>query len=265
MEPILNYLVEKWPIFAMLVISVIVTAIVVWIISKWYHRFVKVEKKVDVLPCEKQDELQHRIVKVEEKVDVLPCEEHEELHHRVVKMEDKIEELPCEKHDDLYHRIVKNEETVNNLPCSKHEEIHKDIKEELIAIRTFLVTKFPMNEDALSRKNSPRKLNEDGLKLFHDIKGEELLNQNKELFFKIIDKNNPKTAFDVEIHAVTAILMHLDDDMFIRIKKWVYNSPTRKVLVDGIEKDYDIAMSDICFVLSLPLRDMYLELHPELQ
>ena len=221
MEPILSYLIEKWPIFAMFVVTVIVTAIVVWIISKWYHRFSKVEKKVDTLPCEKQDELQHRIVKVEE--------------------------------------------TVEELPCEKHEEIHKGIKEELIAIRTFLVTKFPINEDALSRKNSPRRLNEDGLKLFHDIKGEELLNQNKEHFFEFIDRNNPKTPFDVEIHAVSAILVHLDDDMFISIKNWVYNSPTRKIMVDGIEKDYAITMNEVCFVLSLPLRDMYLDLHPELK
>ena len=31
-----------------------------------------------------------------------------------------------------------------------------------------------------------------------------------------------------------------------------------------LERDYIVTMNDVCFVLSLPLRDMYLELHPEL-
>lgn len=34
---------------------------------------------------------------------------------------------------------------------------------------------------------------------------------------------------------------------------------------NGVERDYDLSLSDVCFVLSLPLRDMYLEAHPELQ
>lgn len=57
---------------------------------------------------------------------------------------------------------------------------------------------------------------------------------------------------------------HLDDDMFNDMKKWVYNSPSRKLMIDGKERDYTVTMNDVCFVLSLPLRDMYLELYPEL-
>ena len=58
---------------------------------------------------------------------------------------------------------------------------------------------------------------------------------------------------------------HLDDDMFNGMKKWVYNSPSRKLMIDGKEQDYTVTMNDVCFVLSLPLRDMYLEKHPDLQ
>lgn len=33
---------------------------------------------------------------------------------------------------------------------------------------------------------------------------------------------------------------------------------------NGQEKPYDLAITDVCFVLSLPLRDMYLKEHPQI-
>ena len=198
MEPVLDYLVEKWPIFAMLVISVIITAIVVWLLSEWYHRFVNTETKVD------------------------------------------------------------------NLPCSKHDEMFDKINEKLNVIRTALTIGNPMLANYLSQKNSPRELSEDGKKLFTDIKGEEFLHKNKDILIKGIEDNNPKTPLDVEELSFKVLLHLIDDDMYIGMKNWVYNSSPRKILVDGIEKSYDITMLDVCFVLSLPLRNMYLELHKEL-
>lgn len=78
-------------------------------------------------------------------------------------------------------------------------------------------------------------------------------------------EKTPKTALDAEESALEVLFAHLDDDMFNGMKKWVYNSPSRKVEIDGEEKDYSVTINDVCFVLSLPLRDMYLELHPDLQ
>lgn len=53
--------------------------------------------------------------------------------------------------------------------------------------------------------------------------------------------------------------------MFIGMINWVYNSSPRKIILDGVEKDYSNSMNDVCFVLSLPLRNMYLDLYPELR
>lgn len=186
-------------------------------------------------------------------------------YHRFMNVEEKVGDLPCEKHDDLYHRIVKNEEKVNVLPCSKHENLFRDIREQLVEIRTILTIKSPIVESSFLHKNSPRELNEAGVKLFNDIKGEEFLTKNKEILIKSIDDKNPKTAFDVEESALAVLFTLMDNDMFIGMKNWVYNSSPRKILVDGIEKDYVITMNEVCFVLSLPLRNMYLELHSELQ
>ena len=186
-------------------------------------------------------------------------------YNRFKKVEEKIDALPCEKHDDLYPRFVNTEEKVKELPCSKHDEVFHDIKEQLVEIRTILTMKNPKVANTFSQKNSPRELNEAGLQLFRDVKGEEFLNENKDIFLKGIENKNPKTALDVEESALEVLFSLTDNDMFIKIKNWIYNSPTRKLLIDGVEKDYAITMNDVCFVLSLPLRNMYLDLHPELK
>ncbi|MBQ8223655.1 MAG: hypothetical protein IJZ87_10015 [Bacteroidales bacterium] len=217
MDVILNYLVEKWPAF----VIVIITACVVWRFARWYNRLEKVEEKVD--------------------------------------------DLPCENHEDLYPRFVNTEEKVNTLPCSKHDDIFQDIREQLVEIRTILTIKSPKVANTFSQKESLRELNKAGIELFSDIQGEEFLNQNKDIFIKGIDNKNPKTALDVEESALEVLFTLTDNDMFIRIKNWVCNCSTRKIIVDGVEKKYDITMSDVCFVLSLPLRNMYLDLHPELR
>ncbi len=214
MDVILNYLVEKWPEF----VIIIITSIVVWFVSKLYHRFIKIEGKTN--------------------------------------------DLPCNKHEDLYPRFVNIERKTKDLPCSKHEDVFHGIKEELIAIRTYLTIKDPKVADAFSQKKSPRELNEAGMQLYSDINGKSFLDKNKDILIKDICNKNPKTALDVEEAALEILYSHIDDDMFIDLKNWVYDCANRKIMVDGVEKDHAITIYDVCFVLSLPLRNMYLELHP---
>ena len=245
METLLDFLMEKWPILALLMFTMVITAVVVWIASGWYHRFIKVEEKTNKLPCEKQ----------------------EELHHRVTKVEDDFENLPCEKHEEVCQRFVKTEEKVENLPCEKHEDIFHQIKEELVAIRTSLnmINMIITKPDTFAYKFSPRELNETGRQLFAEIDGQRFLEENKDRFIKGIDDKMPKTALDVEESAVDVLVSFVDDDIFIGMKKWVYKCPDRKILIEKKKKNYSVTIYDVCFVLSLPLRNMYLELHPELE
>lgn len=168
-----------------------------------------------------------------------------------------------------YHRrFLKLEDEakkIDELPCAKHDEMFASIKEDLAVIRTYLTTKYPTSAPVFSQKMSPRKLNKAGEDLLEDIGGMDFLNTNKEALIACIDEKTPKTALDVEESALLVLYDHLDDDMFNGMKKWVYNSPSRKLMIDGKERDYTVTMNDVCFVLSIPLRDMYLEIHPELQ
>ena len=91
--------------------------------------------------------------------------------------------------------------------------------------------------------------------------GKEFLEKNKALLFAYVDKNKPKTAYDVEGLCYLACLMNVNNDAFIEIKSFLYNYPTI-TLPDG--KEHEVTMDEACSVLSLPLRDMYLEEHPEI-
>ncbi len=140
-----------------------------------------------------------------------------------------------------------------------------DMKEDMAAVKTVLVQKFPNVVNIMAMKKSPRKLNETGKWVFEQIKGEEFLSEHKNFFFKKIDSMNPKTAFDVEQAANFACAGYTDNEMFNDIKLYVYNAPAIKIKdSDGKERDYEISLGDVCYTLSLPLRDMYLEAHPEI-
>ena len=168
-----------------------------------------------------------------------------------------------------YHRrFLKLEEKadkLDKLPCVKHDEMFASIKEDLAVIRTYITTKYPTAAPVFSQKMSPRRLNEAGEKLLADIGGLAFLDTNKGILISCIEERKPKTALDVEESALLVLYDHLDDDMFIGMKQWVYNSPSRRLKIDGEERDYTVTMNDVCFVLSLPLRDMYLDLHHDVQ
>lgn len=162
---------------------------------------------------------------------------------------------------------------IDNRTCKAQCELHdneinivkqdlKEIKADIVAIKSILVMKHKNVSDIFSIKNSPRKLNANGIKLFGDIQGEVFLKKNKAFFFSKIDELKPKTALDVENAANLVCSVNTNNDIFNGMKNFVYNSPTYMLKdSDGNDKPYDISLPDICFVLSIPLRDMYLEEH----
>lgn len=164
-----------------------------------------------------------------------------------------------------YQRFEKMETIVTDLPCKMHEEQYGQIKDELLQIKIFLMARNPKTATMFSVKMSPRRLNEAGYRMFEDFKGMEFLQANQKIFLDAIDEKKPKTPLDVEVAAHEVLIENMNSDAFNVLKNWVYNSPTQKIkMADGSESDYTITMGDVCFILSLPLRDKYLELHPQL-
>lgn len=130
---------------------------------------------------------------------------------------------------------------------------HTDV---LIRISSFLGLKYPKAAEILAMKRSPRKLSPAGEKIFNDINGQKFLNENKERLFCIIDNAKPQTRLDVEGLSLFALRSMVSDSVFNPIKDYVYEAPALET-ADG--KPYELEIDDICFTLSIPLRDMYIE------
>lgn len=185
--------------------------------------------------------------------------------HRLDSVEQKTNALPCERnHDDIRQGIAENkailkrmedsDAKMNDLPCMNH---HSDIT----AIKSILIQKYPNAANVFSMKASPRKLNSTGEKVYDDINGELFLLENKNKFFEYIDKNSPLKPLDVEQYAYASLLYYTGTDIFNNIKDYVYNA---KSIIKEDGERYDIALNDVCYVLSIPLRDMYLMGHPDI-
>lgn len=136
------------------------------------------------------------------------------------------------------------------------DETVEDHTLALVQIFTFLGQKYPKRGSIFAQKGSPRSLNELGKKVFEDINGQEFLDENKDILFTFIDNESPKTRLDVESYSMQALMKLTGDSVFNRLKDYVYEAPAME-LPDG--KKYELAIGDICFILSLPLRDMYIK------
>lgn len=166
--------------------------------------------------------------------------------------------------DEIEKKVCNAQCDVNNRGIMELGDDMKTIKNDIVAIKSLLIMKHKNAADIFSMKSSPRRLNELGEKIFVEIKGNDFLSANKDFLFKKIDENHPHTALDVENAANIACSAYTNESIFNELKNYVYNSPSITIQRDGEDKLYDISLGDVCFVLSLPLRDMYLKEHPEI-
>lgn len=174
---------------------------------------------------------------------------------------DNFETLPCSHHD---LRLNAQDTKISETSALMGEM--KGKLDLLVKLATASRTKpLIIAETEYSEKHSPRRLNKNGIKLYFDINGAEFIDKNSEYFFKEIDKLAPKTALDVENFALAVLRASSDLDIFIPLKSWVYNEPTREIENrNGEHVKTEVRMDDVFFILSLPLRDKYLEKHPEI-
>lgn len=158
-------------------------------------------------------------------------------------------------------KIGEYSEKFKNLEsCTKSfSDIISSLDKRLITVENILMIKHKGVADLFSAKHSPRSLNNIGEKVYRDMKGEEYIKKYKNLLFSIIDNENPKTALDVETAAFHACVNIDNDEAINYLKVFVYNYPTQQVSENVFA---EVTLHDACFILSLPLRDMYLAEHP---
>lgn len=168
---------------------------------------------------------------------------------KVIQHLEEFEKQVNGKFDQMQKSMNSIRASIDKFPCADH-------RDDLTKVKSVLIQNYPLAANLFSAKASPRKLNELGMKLFNDIDGERFIQENKEELFRLIDDSKPLVALDVERAAWMACNALTSTPVFNSIKDYIYNAPSIK-LSDG--KLYDATLEDACFVLSLRLRDLYLE------
>ena len=155
------------------------------------------------------------------------------------------------------NRLTKN---LNGLTCKV-----KDLTRDVVSIKSFLSIKHKEDVDLVGLKNSPTKLTDFGNKILEELDGINFINDNKEYLIARLDEEKPRTALDVENSALMVFVNFCSSEKFDGIKNFIYNSPEYNIKdKNGCDKKYNLNLIDVCFILSIPLRDLYLELRPEI-
>ncbi len=172
-----------------------------------------------------------------------------------------IDNLPCGHHTTKFERHDEQFSDTRALMSRMEGQLELLVQNSIEKSNRKIKKKSGLSYSA---KRSPRQLNQNGIELLSDCGGNDFLNANMDLFLRKIEKLQPKTALDVEDMALTVLQTNTNEDIFIPLKNWVYNAPSRVLKnPNGSTRTQDVDLDDVIFVMSLPMRDKYLELHPE--
>lgn len=271
---ITTYLLENAPWLAALFVAVVATAFAVWMVCRWYSRQEVINSKVKALPCEEHE------ASLAGKADRPSCAEQE------TRLNERIESLPCAAHEsklaekadkaDLDRRDAKMSERIDRLPCEQHG---KDIGGLLSFERSFMAMSERFDEvckwlmkfdgstiDTIAPKHSPRRMNRAGLEIFEETGARKALEDNLPALLSEMEKKSPETAYDVEDRAFEVLVSNIHRPMFVPVKNYLYSCPSRvrKTGDDGKAVEVDLTMGLLIRLMSIGLRDAYLERHPEL-
>ena len=179
---------------------------------------------------------------------------------------DGIKDLPCREHTEQLNshkeHFANTEKTLSSL------EAKLDLLVRLMPQTSSRGVEPLFSDDVprLSQKHSPKVLNENGKFVEKTFGCREFLSDNAEWLLSEVAKFNPKTALDVELYSLAALRIASLDDRFNSLKDKIYTSPAIALSAgeDGKKREVEISLEDVLFVISLPLRDLYLERHPEI-
>ncbi|MFI3263522.1 MAG: hypothetical protein R3Y26_11555 [Rikenellaceae bacterium] len=144
----------------------------------------------------------------------------------------------------------------------KGYDVHSD---EITSIKRWVIKKDRAMVNELIQKQSPMKITELGRKLLVISGADKILPQISDLLIEEMEKKTIKTAYDVEVEAYFVVLNNESNDAFIALKNFIYNeSEYVSIENDGAVKEVKLDFDNILRLISVDLRDIYLEKHPEL-
>lgn len=86
MDTVWDWLMENYPTIFLIVFLCVVVGVIVWKIANFYHRYKKVEEKVDALPCNAHLEEINVLKSTASKIDSI-CEQLNEITKWIMKLD----------------------------------------------------------------------------------------------------------------------------------------------------------------------------------
>lgn len=173
---------------------------------------------------------------------------------------------------DTEVRVIKDK--LEKLPCEKNGEIIQSIKEKLVLLEAnnqmlssikVAIDNSSNNTDAVAEavtvKNSPLRITPLGEKVYEIIKAKKTVEENLDFFISELEKQSPKTAYDVEAKIVSLLYGLISSKQFDEIKNYLYVSPDI-VTIDG--KKIRMSMDTAIKLMGIIIRDEYLKRNPEI-
>lgn len=125
------------------------------------------------------------------------------------------------------------------------------LKRNVKVICDHLVSKNDGFDHTLLINYSPLKLKPEAVALLENIGFIDMFNQHSQDFLDLIDSEQPKNKFDVELQSTKAVLILFEKDYFNQVKNYLYNHP-------------NVEYRKFAQVLGVYVRDQYLEKHPDI-
>lgn len=165
-------------------------------------------------------------------------------------------------------KVPEIQSKIDNLPCNEHDTELVSAKNKLAEldnsycdIKWWIAKLDPEMIPVFLPKRSPRYISEAGNALLDKTCGRETIDENIDFFISEVEKYKPQTAYDVEEISLKIVLENSNKEIFNCIKNYVYFQPEVMEFA-GIKAKYDLFV--IIRVMSVYLRDKYLEKYPEL-
>lgn len=172
----------------------------------------------------------------------------------------------CWKMFRLYGRLEKVEDH-----CSKIQGINTDsasVKDQLTKISNsidklfvFLNQQHQNFPTELFVSKSPIQLTEFGEKVLVTFEGQSYIDTNLKSLISLMEKENFKSALDVQNFAQSILFSQTQNDGFTPIKNFIFNNPN---LVLG-ESRIDLTLPLALNLMSIYLRNKYFDVYPDLK
>lgn len=120
-------------------------------------------------------------------------------------------------------------------------------------LNQILIEKNVISESCYSDENSPRIVNKLGLKLFSESGAEKLFYEIKDELLLELERKEFDSLLELERSSVEVLMDKMNDVRFKNVQNFAFEHPTFN--------SHPLRYTDILFMMSLELRDLYREKH----